>query len=90
MRWFTTKILASLLTLIIVSTAFAGNIAGGKVAGNIPGGRTAGHIAVGRSSTPVTGTGILLTDSSRIDLESAISEGFAGLIRMLLVSGALL
>ena len=90
MRRFKPTVLALLLIIFIYPTAFAGNIAGGRIAGNIPGGRTAGHIPVGRSGAAVNPAGVLPTRSSRFDLEVAISGGFAGLIRMLLENGSLL
>jgi hypothetical protein len=90
MRRFKPTVLALLLIIVIYPPAFAGHIAAGKVAGNIPAGRTAGHIPLGRSGAAVNPTGVLPTRSSRFDLESAISSGFAGLLRMLLESGSLL
>ena len=76
------------LTMIVSSTAFAGNIAGGRAAGHIPGGRTAGHIAIGRTSA--INREVSNTVPSRFNVESALSGGFAGLIRMLFEAGALL
>lgn len=86
-------ILALVLTMAISSTAFAGNIAGGRAMGNIAGGRATGNIAGGRSTTvrnPSVITSELTNGSSRFDLESAFPSAFAGLIRMLLENGALL
>jgi hypothetical protein len=89
--------LSLILILVISSTAFAGNIAGGRAAGNIPGGRTAGNIAGGRASGNIAGgRSVSLSNPStnrpvnEFGLESAISSTFAGLFRMLLESGALL
>jgi hypothetical protein len=76
--------------MIVSSTALAGNIAGGRIAGHIPVGRAAGNIPVGRSSAAATTPVVLPIRASRFDLEGAISANFAGLIRMLLDSGALL
>jgi hypothetical protein len=86
-----------ILTLVVSSTAFAGHIAGGRAAGNIAGGRTAGNIAGGRAagnipggrSASFTNTSIN-TNTARLGLETTISSTFAGLLRMLLESGALL
>ena len=90
MKRLTATILASILTIIVSSTALAGNIAGGRIAGHIPLGRAAGNIPVGRTSTAVNDPGVLPIRTSRFDLESAVSGSLAGLIRMLLDSGALL
>ena len=81
-------IFALVLTIIVSSTAFAGNIAGGRAAGNIPGGRTAGHIATGRTSA--INREVTTAVPSTFNIESALSGSFAGLIRMLLDAGALL
>ncbi len=94
-------ILSLILTMIVSSTAFAGNIAGGRATGNIPGGRTSGNIAGGRAAGNIAGgRSAAYTNpsiyaeatkgASRVDLETAISSTFTGLIRMLLESGALL
>lgn len=83
-------ILASILTMLISSTTFAGNIAAGRIAGNIPLGRSAGNIPLGRSTTDVNSPGVVSIRASRLDLDSAFAGSFAGLIRMLLDSGALL
>ena len=90
-----------ILTMLISSTAFAGHIAVGRAAGNIPGGRAAGNIAGGRAAGNIAGGRVatlrepstnpaLMNGSLRVDLESTISGAFAGMIRMLLESGALL
>ena len=90
MKCLRPTILASILTMVVSSTALAGNIAGGRIAGHIAVGRAAGNIPGGQSATVVNSPGILAAQVSRVDLESAISGSFAGLIRMLLDSGALL
>jgi hypothetical protein len=94
-------VLSLILIMVVSSSAFAGNIAGGRAVGNIAGGRTAGHIAGGRASGHIAGgrTATVYTDSSihpqltngisRYD-ETPFSGAFAGLIRMLLESGAML
>jgi len=86
--------------MVVSSTAFAGNIAGGRAAGNIPGGRAAGNIAGGRAAGNIAGGRSASTTpsiyaeptngTSRYNFESAVSGMFGGLIRMLLESGALL
>jgi hypothetical protein len=86
MKRLTPTILASILTIILSSTALAGNIAAGRIAGHIPTGRTAGSIPIGRASSAVNDPAL----TSRVDLETAISGSFAGIIRMLLDGGALL
>jgi hypothetical protein len=101
MRTLRPTILALTLTLMVSSTtAFAGNIGGLRANGNIGGLRTAGNIGGTRMTGNIGGTrsaGIVSTSatlttngSSRVDLETAISGTLAGLIRMLLESGALL
>jgi hypothetical protein len=97
--------LPTLFLLILMigtsSNAFAGHIAGGRTAGNITGGRAAGNITGGRASGNIPGgrsatvaspsviNSQLTTESSQVDFETAMSGTFAGLIRMLLESGAL-
>jgi hypothetical protein len=99
MRRSAPTILALILTIVVSSTAFAGNIAGGRAAGNIAGGRAAGNIAGGRATGHIAGgrTATYTSPSidseptngiSRLDLGNAWS--ITGLIRMLLESGALL
>ena len=94
-------ILSLILIMVVSSNVFAGNIAGGRSAGNIAGGRTSGNIAGGRANGNIAGgrasTAYLppsITESangpSRLNVETALSGTFAGLIRMLLESGALL
>ena len=94
-------ILSLILIMVVSSTAFAGNIAGGRSAGNIAGGRTSGNIAGGRANGNIAGgrtatayiapsTPESANGSSRFNLETALSGTFAGMIRMLLESGALL
>lgn len=88
MKRLASSVLALILTIIVCSTALAGNIAGGRIAGHIPVGRAAGNIPVGKSSTRVN-SGVLPGRASRLDIES-LPGSFAGLIRLLLESGALL
>ena len=92
-------ILALTLTMIVSSTAFAGNIGGLRTAGNIGGMRTAGNIGGMRTVGNIGGTRtarnsanapIASSEPLTFDLENAVSGSFAGLIRMLLDSGALL
>ena len=89
MKRLSSTILASILIVIVSSTAFAGNIAAGRIAGHIPLGRAAGNIPVGRAATTVISPSVP-TGTSRFDLESTFAGSFVGLIRMLLDSGALL
>ena len=89
MKRLASSVLALILTIIVCSTALAGNIAGGRIAGHIPVGRAAGNIPVGKSSTRVN-SGVLPGRASRLDIESVIPGSFAGLILLLLESGALL
>lgn len=102
MKLLKPTILALTLITMISSTTLAGNIAGLRTTGNIGGMRSAGNIGGTRSAGNIGGTrsaGSISTQStlpiatpgtSRFDIESAISGTFAGLIRMLLESGALL
>jgi hypothetical protein len=101
MKRFTPTVQAMILTMLISSTALAGHIAVGRTAGNIPGGRAAGNIAGGRAAGNIAGgraatlggpsnNPALMNHNARIDFEAAISGTFAGLLRMLLESGALL
>lgn len=92
-------ILVLILTLMVCSTASAGNIGGLRTSGNIGGTRSAGNIGGMRSAGNIGGTrssGMVPVSvapshvTSRVDLEAAISGTFTGLIRMLLESGALL
>jgi hypothetical protein len=95
-------IFALLLITLVSSNALAGHIAGGRAAGNIAGGRITGNIAGGRASGNIAGGRVVtLHQPSITNLEppSGISTSasevtfsgtFAGLIRMLLESGALL
>ena len=97
-RFGSTTILSVILVMVVSTTAFAGNIAGGRAAGNIAGGRTAGNIAGGRATGNIAGgrTAAYINPSARpelnaiwrVDLDGTFS--FSGLIRMLLESGALL
>jgi hypothetical protein len=99
MRIVKPTILALTLTLMLCSTAFAGNIGGLRTSGNIGGTRSAGNIGGMRSAGNIGGTrssgvvplSVALSDAtSRANFEAAISGTFAGLLRMLLESGALL
>src|SRR5688572_5973852 len=93
-------ILSVTLIMVVSSTAFAGNIAGGRASGNIAGGRAAGHIAGGRASGNIAGgrsavftnprTSPELNGLSRLDFEAPFSGSLTGLIRMMLKTGALL
>jgi hypothetical protein len=85
-------ILALTLTMLMSSPALGGNIAGLRTTGNIGGMRSTGNIggtrsanivprAVGRNENPA---------ASHFGTETTISSTFAGLLRMLLESGALL
>jgi hypothetical protein len=82
-------ILALTLIMVVSSTTFAGNIGGLRTAGNIGGLRTAGNIG-GTRSAAIPNAPIESAEPSRFDLQSAISDSFVGLIRMLLDAGALL
>ena len=99
MRILKPTILALTLTLMVCSTASAGNIGGLRTSGNIGGTRSAGNIGGMRSAGNIGGTrssGIVPLSAaprhatSREDFETAISGTLTGLIRMLLESGALL
>ena len=92
MRILKPTILALALTVVLCSTASAGNIGGMRTSGNIGGMRSAGNIGGTRSagSLPPTTAPISNSGLSRVDFETAISGSFAGLIRMLLESGTLL
>jgi len=94
-------ILSVILIMVVSSTAFAGNIAGGRAAGNIAGGRAAGNIAGGRATGNIAGgrAAAVYPNSSitpqpnsvrSLDFEGAFSGTLTGLIRMLFESGALL
>ena len=84
--------------MVVPTTAFAGNIAGGRAAGNIAGGRAVGNIAGGRATGNIAGGQTAanisptlrpeLNTIPRVDFEGTFF--FTGLIRMLLESGALL
>ncbi len=90
MKRLTPTILASILTIMISSTALAGNIAAGRIAGHIPIGRAAGNIPGGRATSTINNPAVFPTTTSRFELGSAVSGSFAGLIRMLLDGAALL
>lgn len=103
MNRFSPTVLALILTMVVSTTAFGGNIAGGRAAGHIAGGRTAGNIAGGRASgniaggrsatvqsPPVINAADVTNGTSRLDFDAGFSGTIAGLIRMLLESGALL
>ena len=89
MKRLSPTILASILMLIVSSTALAGNIAGGRIAGHIPIGRAAGNIPAGRATSTAISPSVS-TGSLRFDLESTFAGSFVGLIRMILDSGAML
>lgn len=90
MNYLKPTILALTLTMIVSSTAFAGNIGGMRSTGNIGGTRIAGNIGGTRSARNSANPAIVNQQPSRFELESAIPGSFAGIIRMLLESGALL
>jgi hypothetical protein len=92
MRILRPTILALTLTMMVSSSAFAGNIAGLKTSGNIGGTRSAGNIGGTRSTdvTPPTIATITNPNTPQPSIEGTISSTFAVLIRMLLESGALL
>ena len=85
-------LLALAITLTVSSTAFAGNIGGLRTAGNIGGMRSTGNIGGTRSAStaPHTTGGTLTPVGPQFHAEGMFSGAFAGLIRMLLESGALL
>ena len=85
-------LLALALTLTVSSSAFAGNIGGLRTTGNIGGTRSTGNIGGTRSpSIAPHSTGASLNPvGSRLYADGMLSGAFAGLIRMLLESGALL
>lgn len=89
MKRLSSTILASIILVIVSSTALAGNIAGGRIAGHIATGRAAGNIPAGRAAAAVISPNVP-TGTSRVDLESTLAGSFVGLIRMLLDGGALL
>ena len=92
MRILRPTVLALTLTLLVCSTASAGNIGGLRTAGNIGGMRAAGNIGGTRAAGVVSpsATRVPNPGSTRIDFETAVSGTFAGLLRMLLESGSLL
>jgi hypothetical protein len=90
MNYLKPTILALALTMVVSSTAFAGNIGGMRSTGNIGGTRIAGNIGGTRSARHSANPAIVSRQPSRFELESVIPAGFAGLIRLLLESGALL
>ena len=92
MRILKPTILAVALTVMLCSTASAGNIGGMRTSGNIGGMRSAGNIGGTRSAgiIPPTAAPVSNRGTSRVDFETAVSDTFVGLIRMLLESGALL
>ena len=85
-------LLALALTLTLSSTAFAGNIGGLRTAGNIGGTRSAGNIGGTRtaSTAPHTTGPTLNPVGSQFHAEGMFFGAFAGVVRMLLESGALL
>lgn len=92
MKMLTPTILALALTMMVSSTALGGNIGGLRTAGNIAGLRSSGNIGGTRAAGIATQGSVSTTDprTSRFDFEAEFSGTFAGLIRMLLESGALL
>ena len=92
MRILRPTILALALTMIVSSSAFAGNIGGLKATGNIGGTRSTGNIGGTRSTVGPRSSVVPITEpsTSQPNVESAISSTFAGLFRLLLESGALL
>ena len=93
MKRLAPTVVAFILTMVVSTTAFGGNIAGGRAAGNIAGGRASGNIAGGRSASvqnPPSLHAEATNGASRFDFEAGFSGTFARLIRMLLESGALL
>lgn len=91
-------LLALTLIMVVSSTAVAGNIGGLRTNGNIGGLRTNGNIGGTRTAGNIGGTRtanvpapiVAPPAATRFDFEATISGTFAGLIRMLLESGALL
>lgn len=93
MKRLTPTILALILTTIVSSSAFAGNIPGGRAAGHIAGGRAAGNIAGGRATVVDSSTRRLEVSreaTSTFDFDTTLSGSLVGVIRMLLDAGALL
>jgi hypothetical protein len=83
-------LLALSITLMISSTAFAGNIGGLRTTGNIGGMRSAGNIGGTRTTGLVSDTTAPSLERSRFELGISFSGTVAGLVRILLESGALL
>ena len=77
---------ALLLMIAFSTTALAGQIPAFRTAGQIPGMRTAGQIPAPRANSAVQ----INHTIPESQFENAVSGSFAGLIRMLLDSGALL
>ena len=90
MRILKATIFSLVLTLLLSSTASAGNIAGLRTTGNIGGTRSAGNIGGARIAGMAPGSMARITNGSTSRTDFAFSGTFAGLIRMLLESGALL
>jgi hypothetical protein len=89
-------IFALILTMVISSTAMAGNIGGTRIAGNIGGARAAGNIGGARSAGTIGGPRTmfsspvdLTTRASRLDVETAILGSLRNLLGLLLESSAL-
>ena len=76
------------LTISLSMTAVAGQIPGLRTTGQIPGLRTAGQIPAPRANSAVQSD--QMPRASRFDLDITFAGSFAGLMRMLLDSGALL
>jgi hypothetical protein len=81
-------LLAVTLTMIVSSTAFAGNIGGLRASGNIAGPRSAGNIG-GAHNTSLVNPNIGPRTPAASRFEATLCGTFAGLIRMLLENGAL-
>jgi hypothetical protein len=81
-------LLALSLTMVLSSTASAGNIPATRMAGNIPATRMAGNIPATRTNL-TTSTPRSARRTLRFDLETVLSDTFPGLFRLLLESGAL-
>ena len=86
MKRFKVTLLTLLLTMLVSSTALAGNIPGFRTAGQIPGLRTSGQIPAPRASSTTRIHETMPTSP----LGTMIGGGFASVIRMLLDASALL
>ena len=90
MKYLKPTVLCLTFTMVVSSTAFAGNIGGLRTTGNIGGLRSAGNIGGTRSNRISPDGPSVAPEQSQVDLESTFAGSFVGLIRMLLDSGALL